>query len=161
MAGVDSTSVRAHRHAAGARKKEDCADWIEDLAVDGECLGRSRGELTTRLRPAVDSAGLPPVAILTPGQAGDNPQPQPLLDDIHDIDVDGRRVRGAAGDHRQGLRPSGRPHRVTAAADQGHHPGTCRPDRPPQGPGLDQRQANEPPTHRAEIILACIALHLR
>jgi transposase len=43
--------------------------------------------------------------ILTPGQAGDNPQPLPLLDDIHDIhDIPGRtdriarrRAKGSAG----------------------------------------------------------------
>ncbi|MCP2198604.1 hypothetical protein LX90_002278, partial [Lentzea flava] len=53
-------------------KKGGCADWIEDLAVDGECLGRSRGGLTTKLHLAVDAAGLPPAVILTRGQAGDN-----------------------------------------------------------------------------------------
>jgi transposase len=41
-----------------------------------------------------NTAGLPPLAvILTPGQAGDNPELLPLLDDIHDINVDGQRVR--------------------------------------------------------------------
>ncbi len=68
---VDSTSVQAHQHAAGARKKGGCADRIEDLAVDGECLGRSRGGLTTKIHLAVDVAGLPLAVILTPGQAGD------------------------------------------------------------------------------------------
>lgn len=72
VVSVDSTSVRAHQHAAGARKK-GCADWIEDLAIDGECLGRSRGGLATKRHLAVDAAGLPLAVILTPGQAGDNP----------------------------------------------------------------------------------------
>ncbi|WP_369808969.1 transposase [Nocardia sp. NRRL S-836] len=61
--------------------------------MDGECLGRSRGGLTTKLHLAVNTAGLPLAVILTPGQAGDNPQLLPLLDDIRDIDVDRRRVR--------------------------------------------------------------------
>lgn len=39
---------------------------------------------------AVDAAGLPLAVILTPGQAGDNPQ---LLDEIRDIEVDERKVR--------------------------------------------------------------------
>jgi hypothetical protein len=33
------------------------------------------------------------LVVLTPGQAGDNPQLLPLIDDIHDINVDGQRVR--------------------------------------------------------------------
>lgn len=66
---------------------------MEDRA---RASGRT-GTLTTKLHPAVDSAGPPLAVILTPGQAGDNPQPLPLLDNIRDIDididVDGQRVR--------------------------------------------------------------------
>ena len=58
------------------------ADWIEDLAIDGEALGRSRGGLTSKIHLAVDGRGLPMSVILTPGQAGDNPQLLPLLDQI-------------------------------------------------------------------------------
>ncbi|HEX6346647.1 hypothetical protein [Umezawaea sp.] len=36
---------------------------------------------------------LPLAVILTPGQAGDDPQPLRLLDEIRDTDVDGQRVR--------------------------------------------------------------------
>ncbi|WP_344044226.1 IS5 family transposase, partial [Saccharothrix xinjiangensis] len=86
-------SVRARRPAAGARKKGGRADWVEEIAVDGECLGRSRGGLTTKLHLAVDTAGLPLAVILTPGRAGDNPQLLPLLDGIREVDVDGQRVR--------------------------------------------------------------------
>jgi transposase len=57
-------------------------EWIEDLAVDGEALGRSRGGLTSKIHAAVDGRGLPMSIILTPGQAGDNPQLLPLLDQI-------------------------------------------------------------------------------
>lgn len=56
---IDSTHVRAHQHAAGARRKGGCAPWIEHLVVDGECLGRSRGGLTSKLHLAVDATGLP------------------------------------------------------------------------------------------------------
>ncbi|WP_425569627.1 IS5 family transposase [Pseudonocardia yuanmonensis] len=55
---------------------------IEDLAVDGEALGRSRGGLTSKIHLAVDRRGLPMSVLLTPGQAGDNPQLLPLLDEI-------------------------------------------------------------------------------
>ena len=50
--------------------------------MDGECLGRSRGGLSTKLHLAVDGRGLPMSVILTPGQDGDNPQLLPLLDQI-------------------------------------------------------------------------------
>lgn len=48
----------------------------------GECIGRSRGGLTSKIHLAVDGAGLPISIILTEGQAGDNPQLLPLLEQI-------------------------------------------------------------------------------
>jgi transposase len=45
-------------------------------------LGRSRGGLTSKVHLAVDGRGRPLSVRLTPGQAGDNPQLLPLLDDI-------------------------------------------------------------------------------
>ena len=64
-------------------EKGGCAtDWVEALAVDGEALGRSRGGLTSKIHLAVDGRGLPMSVICTPGQAGDNPQLLPLLDQI-------------------------------------------------------------------------------
>lgn len=50
--------------------------------MDGECLGRSRGGLSTKLHLAVDGRGLPLSVIITSGQDGDNPQLLPLLDQI-------------------------------------------------------------------------------
>lgn len=50
--------------------------------MDGECLGRSRGGLSSKIHLAVDGRGLPMSVILTPGQDGDNPQLVPLLDRI-------------------------------------------------------------------------------
>ena len=50
--------------------------------MDGECIGRSRGGLSTKLHLAVDGRGLPVSVILTPGQDGDNPQLLPLIDQI-------------------------------------------------------------------------------
>ena len=51
-------------------------------ASEGEALGRSRGGLTTKIHLAVDGRGRPLSILLTPGQAGDNPQLFPLLDAI-------------------------------------------------------------------------------
>ena len=65
-----------------AEKGGGCAGWIERLAVDGEALGRSRGGLTSKLHLAVDGRGLPMAIGLTAGQAGDNPQLLPLLDQV-------------------------------------------------------------------------------
>ncbi len=48
----------------------------------GEALGRSRGGLTSKIHLAVDGRGLPMAALLTAGQAGDNPQLLPLLDAV-------------------------------------------------------------------------------
>ena len=48
----------------------------------GECLGRSRGGLTSKIHLAVDGAGMPISIILTEGQTGDNPQLLPLLEQI-------------------------------------------------------------------------------
>ena len=45
-------------------------------------MGRSRGGLTSKVHLAVDGRGRPLSVRLTPGQAGDNPQLLPLLDDI-------------------------------------------------------------------------------
>ena len=51
-------------------------------ACHGEALGRSRGGLTTKIHLAVDARGRPLSILLTPGQAGDNPQLFNLLDAI-------------------------------------------------------------------------------
>ncbi len=45
-------------------------------------MGRSRGGLSSKVHLAVDGRGLPMAALLTAGQAGDNPQLLPLLDAI-------------------------------------------------------------------------------
>ncbi len=49
--------------------------------------------MTSKLHLAVDAAGLPLAVLLTPGQAGDNPQLLPLLDALTDLHVSGRRLR--------------------------------------------------------------------
>ena len=51
-------------------------------ATAGEALGRSRGGLSTKIHLAVDGRGRPLSILLTPGQAGDNPQLLNVLDAI-------------------------------------------------------------------------------
>jgi transposase len=51
-------------------------------AADGEALGRSRGGLSITIHLAVDGRGRPLSVLLTPGQAGDNPQLFNVLDAI-------------------------------------------------------------------------------
>jgi transposase len=89
-----------------------------------------------------NTAGLPPLAvILTPGQAGDNPELLPLLDDIHDINVDGQRVRvGRVIADKAYTHPSTRS-ALRRRRIKAHHPGTRRPDRPPQSQGFGRRQS--------------------
>nr|WP_310437227.1 IS5 family transposase [Streptomyces sp. 3330] len=65
---VDSTIVRAHQHAAGARKKGAPAGEPDDHAI-----GRSRGGLTTKIHLAADARCRPLAFVLTAGQAGDAP----------------------------------------------------------------------------------------
>ncbi|MFF3128054.1 IS5 family transposase [Streptomyces sp. NPDC057908] len=68
VVSVDSTIVRAHQHAAGARKKGAPADEPYDHAI-----GRSRGGLTTKIHLAADGNCWPLAFHLTAGQAGDAP----------------------------------------------------------------------------------------
>lgn len=65
---VYSTIVRAHQHAAGARKKGAPASEPDDHAI-----GRPRGGLTTKIHLAADARCRPLAFVLTAGQAGDAP----------------------------------------------------------------------------------------
>ncbi|MCW8123339.1 MULTISPECIES: IS5-like element IS1650 family transposase [Streptomyces] len=94
---VDSTTVRAHQHAAGAPKKGQ--DW------PGEALGRSRGGLTTKIHLACDGEGRPLAFTLTAGNVNDCTQFEQVMARI-------RIQRCGPG------RPRTRPERV--AADKGY-----------------------------------------
>jgi transposase len=78
-------------------------------AADGEALGRSRGGLSTKIHLAVDGRGRPLSVLLTPGQAGDNPQLFNVLDAI------------AVHDGRPG-RPRKRPDMLIADKGYAHDP---------------------------------------
>ncbi|WP_439145754.1 IS5 family transposase [Streptomyces canus] len=64
---VDSTIVRAHQHAAGARKRGPRS------ANRDHAIGRSRGGLTTKIHLVADGRCRPLAFVLTAGQAGDAP----------------------------------------------------------------------------------------
>ncbi|WP_412080511.1 IS5 family transposase [Streptomyces sp. SCL15-6] len=99
---VDSTAVRAHQHAAGARKappalnpqrgKDRGTNQRSGAAETGppaggggqigECLGRSRGGFTTKIHLAADGRCRPLAFVLTPGHYGDGPQLEHVLEQI-------------------------------------------------------------------------------
>ena len=95
---VDSTTARAHIHAAGARR-----DSVERVVgePDHHALGRSRGGWGTKTHAAVDQHRGVLSFLLTPGQDGDSPQFITVLEQI-------RIARPGAG------RPRQRPERVLA-----------------------------------------------
>ncbi|MEV3856951.1 IS5 family transposase [Streptomyces sp. NPDC050095] len=98
---IDSTSIRAHQHAAGAPTappppgaKRSPAK-ISSLArahaptpvpggggAAGEALGRSRGGLTTKIHLAADGRCRPLSLVLTPGQRADCTQFEAVMDKI-------------------------------------------------------------------------------
>ncbi|WP_272904064.1 IS5 family transposase [Xanthobacter agilis] len=71
---IDSTIVRAHQHAAGARAAKG--------GPDAQGLGRSRGGLSTKIHAAADALGLPVRLIGTPGQRNDITLAHDLIEDI-------------------------------------------------------------------------------
>ncbi|MFJ8141635.1 IS5 family transposase [Streptomyces sp. NPDC096013] len=100
---VDSTAVRAHQHAAGARKAPPAAAAQKGVRAKdepdrsrasetgrpaggggqvGECLGRSRGGFTTKIHLAADGRCRPLAVLLTPGHYGDGPQLQHVLEQV-------------------------------------------------------------------------------
>jgi len=69
---LDSTVLRAHQHSAGQKKSDP----------QTECLGRSRGGISTKIHACVEAQGQGVRLIATAGQAGDSPQTLPLLADL-------------------------------------------------------------------------------
>ncbi|MDX2930442.1 MULTISPECIES: IS5-like element IS1648 family transposase [Streptomyces] len=85
MVGVDSTSCRAHQHAAGARKTRPRVPKKRTTPRHhrpDEGLGRSRGGLTCKIHLAGEGGCRPLALLLTPGQWGDAPQLVEVLDRI-------------------------------------------------------------------------------
>ncbi|MFH8236783.1 IS5 family transposase [Streptomyces sp. NPDC018321] len=130
---VDSTSVRAHQHAAGARtdppptlvmpKGDEAAEHQDENAMAeprrppggggerGEGLGRSRGGFTSKIHLSADGCCRPLSLLVTAGQRADCTQLVPVLEKI-------RVPRRGPG------RPRKRPDSV--AADKAYSNGPCR-----------------------------------
>ncbi|WP_435053495.1 IS5 family transposase [Kitasatospora phosalacinea] len=81
---VDSTIVRAHQQAAGARKRGTCRSSRPAASSPSpdHGLGRSRGGLTSKIHLAVEQAQKLMSLVITAGQRGDSPQFQVVLDRI-------------------------------------------------------------------------------
>ncbi|MGI5261430.1 IS5 family transposase [Streptomyces angustmyceticus] len=129
---VDSTIVRAHQHAAGARTDPPPAPaskgaerpehqgetaWrslhgrLVEVGAGGEGLGRSRGGFTTKLHLSADGRCRPLSVIVTPGQRADCTQFMPVPEKI-------RVPKAGPG------RPRKKPESV--AADKAYSNGPCR-----------------------------------
>ena len=74
---LDSTIIRAHPHAAGARKRADGSGGQAEQA-----LGRSRGGFGTKIHAAVSGLMLPVVLLLSAGQEADVSYAEKLLDGL-------------------------------------------------------------------------------
>jgi transposase len=68
---LDSTTIRAHQHAAG----------MENTTPEQEALGRSRGGFSTKIHVAVDGLGKPTKILLSPGQDHDVTKAPELIKD--------------------------------------------------------------------------------
>ncbi|MFF4796090.1 IS5 family transposase [Streptomyces sp. NPDC001276] len=85
MVSVDSTSCRAHQHAAGARRKPPRVPGKRRTPRQhrpDEGLGRSRGGLTCKIHLAGEGGRRPLALLITPGQWGDAPQLIPVMERI-------------------------------------------------------------------------------
>ncbi|WP_067575001.1 IS5 family transposase [Nocardia acidivorans] len=94
---VDSTIMRAHQHAAGARgggeSQAEPPGGRGDPEPADHGLGRSRGGWTTKLHLACEQGCRVLAMLITAGQAGDSPQFAAVLDAIEVVKAAGGRAR--------------------------------------------------------------------
>ncbi|WEP00236.1 IS5 family transposase [Streptomyces sp. FXJ1.172] len=96
MVSVDSTTCRAHQHAAGARKKPPRVPGKRRTPWQhrpDEGLGRSRGGLTCKIHLAGEGGRHPLALLITPGLRGDAPQLIPVMERIRIGRLGGGRPR--------------------------------------------------------------------
>ncbi|UKY48132.1 IS5 family transposase [Streptomyces inhibens] len=85
VVSVDSTSCRAHQHAAGARRRSPRVPGRRRQPAwhrSDEALGRSRGGFTPKIHLASEDGRRPLAFVITPGQWGDAPQMIQVLDHV-------------------------------------------------------------------------------
>jgi transposase len=75
---VDATNIRAHRHAAGARRTHKHLGAAESARRQG--LGRSRGGLTSKIVLTAADESTAIAVDVRPGQAHDAPLLRPMLE---------------------------------------------------------------------------------
>ena len=78
---IDSSSIRVHQHGATSKGAPDATATARDQAR-AQCMGRSRGGLTTKIHALVDANGLPVVLKLTEGQAHDSVSAADMLETL-------------------------------------------------------------------------------
>ncbi len=96
MVSVDSTTCRAHQHAAGAPRRPPRVPKRRSIPRQhrpDEGLGRSRGGLTSKIHLAGEGGRRPLALLITPGQWGDGPQLIPVLERIRVKRAEGGRPR--------------------------------------------------------------------
>ena len=74
---VDGTVIRAHQHAAGARKDARCR---RGAVPADEALGRSRGGVSTKLHLRAEGTGKPMVLLVTAGHRHEQTAFRPLME---------------------------------------------------------------------------------
>lgn len=133
---VDSTTTRAHPHAAGARR--DSGGQAEPPAGPGDAeptdhgLGRSRGGWTSKLHLACEQGCRVLSVLVTAGHVGDSPQFTAVLDSIAVPKLGGGRARVrpervladkaySSRGNRQWLRRHGIKATIAVPADQAAH----------------------------------------
>ncbi|MFI7349469.1 IS5 family transposase [Streptomyces sp. NPDC049936] len=96
MVSVDSTTCRAHQHAAGARRKPPRVPG-QDARLGkhrpDEGLGRSRDGLTCKIHLAGEGGRRPLALLIVPGQWGDAPQLIPVMERLRVGRLGGGRPR--------------------------------------------------------------------
>ncbi|MFF7870452.1 IS5 family transposase [Streptomyces qaidamensis] len=96
VVSVDSTTCRAHQHAAGARKKPPRVPGKGRTPRQhrpDEGHGRSRGGLTCKIHLAGEGGRRPLALLITPGQWGDAPHLIPVMERIRVGRLGGGRPR--------------------------------------------------------------------
>jgi transposase len=75
---VDSSVIRAHRVASGARRGK----LSNEENARKNALGRSKGGYSTKIHIATDAKGLPLGVTATPGQCGETPELENLFSSV-------------------------------------------------------------------------------
>ncbi len=135
---VDSTTARAHQHAAGARQDGGAQAEPPGPEPADHALGRSRGGLTTKVHLACEQGQKPLSVVLTAGQRGRQPAVHHGVGPYSGAPPGWRPAPDSTGSGagRQGLHFQGQPRLPAPARDQGRHSVKGRPGRRPPRPRI-------------------------